>query len=545
MKCQKLFFLLLFVGGAQAQTDVAVPLEEYKSLFRERIERELREQPKTPDLHTIEQAEYIVHLDSSRVEGEVQLRGKVVSGKPPAFKVLGREVAVTEVVETSGGALLSDGDGAPAFLAEPGAPEFVVHLRFSILTTEDAGMRAARFAIARSVRSALTVNVGDGLLLAEAPGIVAGDGAYHLAAADAITLRFFDRENVAAAAMVEVDTLAEITAQKGRHLVRLWMLPKRSMQAPVVVVAPTGAQYVGASLPADAIAKNADGLYNVALRAPDAGPAYVEFLLEEQPLENAPLTLPTIEANRGQQGRFVVQEPSDGEVAVSGDGLMQNLPIDRLGDALASVVPRQTAFMSVPGAPELKLSLRQFEPADAMSTVLAVQQLFTVIEENGTSLSTLILELPKDWGRRLRLDAVPGAQIWSLSVNGAAKQVLMGEDGAWLIPLEPGVASKVAISFLTHSEKLGLLGKVPVVVPKTGLASQSLHVGVALPARLMLTGIEGGLSTVNGASWEAPLEFTGRKYYFSRAFYKGEGSAIVVAYKEPVDRLAATKEVTE
>lgn len=545
MKYRRLCCLLLLTGAANAQTDVAVPLEEYKGLFRERIERELREQPKTPDLHTIEHAEYTVWLESARIEGEALFRGKVVSGRPPAFKVLGREVAITEVVETSGGALLSGDDGSPAFLADPGAPDFVVHLRFSTLTTEDAGMRAARFTIARSVRSALTINVGVGLRLAEAPGIVAGDGVYHLAAADEITLRFFDREHIAAAAMVEVDTLAEITAQKGRHLVRIWMLPQRSMQAPVVVIAPPNAQYVGASLPADAITKKADGLYDVTLRAPDAGPAYVEFQLEEQPLENAPLTLPVIEANRGQQGRFVVQEPSDGEVAVSGEGLLQNLPIDRLGQALASVVPGQTAFMSLSGTPELKLSLRQFEPADAMSTVLTAQQLFTVIEENGTSLSTLKLELPKDWGKRLRLDAVPGAEIWSLSVNGAAKQVLMGEDGAWLIPLDPDAESKVALSFLTHGEKLGLSGKVPVAVPKTGLASQTLHVGVALPSRLMLTGIEGGLSTANGTNWEAPPEFTGRKYYFSRAFYKGEGSSILVAYKEPVDRLAATKEVTE
>lgn len=539
MRPPLLIACFLLFSTAHAQDEVAVPFEEYKTLFREHVERELREQPPPKNVHTVEQAQYTLQIDAARVTGAALLTGRVVSGTPEAFKILGSEAAITEMVEVSGGALVRGDDGAN-FLPDPAAPAFHIALRFTVPSTEAAGTRAVTLPIAESVQNQVQIQMAEGIRLADLPGQETAEGTYHLARASAIELHYIN-ERSGAASIIEVDTLTELSVQRDRVLMRLWMLPKRAAQEAVVVNLPAEAQLISTSMVGNAVEPMGDGKFSVELSRADAGAAYVEFLLDQVSTSKASVQLPTIEGNRGQQGRFIVREPSDGEVEVAAGNLVTGLPIDRLGEALAKAVPEQTTFAMQQGDPLIEISLQQYEAADAAATVVEAQSVFSVIEENGAVLTTLVLDLPKDWGKRLRIAPVPNAEVWALRVNDATQQAYIGEDGAWIVPLEPAAASHVELSYLTHGEKLALEGRVEIPVPATGVASQALNLGVALPERLELTALEGPVSTTDGAAWKAPKEFQGKRFFFSRAFYKGEGMKLSIGYKEPVDRAMLAK----
>ena len=68
-----------------------------------------------------------------------------------------------------------------------------------------------------------------------------------------------------------------------------------------------------------------------------------------------------IEENRGQQGRFVVEEPDDGQMTVSANGLVSELPVKRLGEVLSKNVDQSRFYMSVPRHEKINLTLRSFQ----------------------------------------------------------------------------------------------------------------------------------------------------------------------------------------
>lgn len=170
--------------------------------------------------------------------------------------------------------------------------------------------------------------------------------------------------------------------------------------------------------------------------------------------------------------------------------------------------------------------------------VLEALSLFTSFDDSGKVLSTLVLDLPKQSGESLALKPVAEATIWSLRVNGQARQVYNDEQGNWRIPLTPEDVSHVELAFLRQGEKLGLQGELKVVVPETGLASQQLRVGVALPERVELLLADGPLAPADGSAWQMPKELVGRPYFFSQSFHQGEGATLTISYKEPVNQSA-------
>jgi hypothetical protein len=112
-----------------------------------------------------------------------------------------------------------------------------------------------------------------------------------------------------------------------------------------------------------------------------------------------------------------------------------------------------------------------------------------------------------------------------------------GNTGAerWIIPLARGKVSHVELAFIRQDQKPGLQGKFETRLPATGLPSNSVRIGIALPERLQLLSLEGPVSPAPENHWKKPGGFIGRPYYFSRAFYAGDGLKMMLSYKEPVN----------
>ena len=545
-----LLLALLLVASAPGYAEAGgtgIPWDEFKTLYRQSIEREIMKKAARPEgklqVYTIDEARYTLRVDSAYAHGEALLTGRIVAGKPEPIPLFGNEVVVTSVERTAGGMvlLLPDREGM-FFLPDEGATEFQILASFSVRTGEDAKSTTVMLSIPQALRNTLDIELPEGSRLVGRPGIAGADGSYRFSASSRLLVKYVDSQDLAAEAVLEVDAVSRITVQKDRIFIATHFLPVRPLPGPLVLHAPQGAQFISSSLRTSWIESLEDDEYVLNLPAGHRGSFSIEFAVAlSTEVGDVSLSLPVIEGNTGEQGRFVVDEPDDGQVTVTSQGIVSRSTAERLGEFLRAKVEQHQSYRSTSTPGQLRLAIERFQPAGTPVTVLDDQYFFTSFEESGNILSVLVLDAPPELGRRLRLKAVPDADIWSLTVNGEKQEVYAGENDTWIIPLDGGQASHVVLAFLRKGTQLSLQGRLEVLVPETGLPCRELRVGVALPGRVELLSMDGPVNPAVGDEWESPAEFVGKRHFFSRTFYMGEGMTLAAFYKEPVSHAQQRK----
>jgi len=532
-------FMLVCVGALCAYGGEGdFPWEELKTLYRAQITQELRAGEalaEPPAVVVIDEARYGLHLGAERVKGELELSGRLVSGTPVPVPLFGPELVLREGGEVSGASLIPAGEsGGIELLPEAGAASFHVSASFLVRSAEERGGRTLSLAIPRALRNPVRLQLDDGLRLLEAPGIAGPEGEYYLATGEVMRVRYASAAAEVESQAPEVDLFTRVVVSQRRVVLETHGVPVRGLPDAALLRLPEGAQLVNTSLKSSEIAPHDSGAYALSGSIDSHQPFVVESALT-LPEDGAALTftLPAIEGNVGREGRFVVVEPDDAQVSVQGENLVANIPATRLGEGFP--VAGYAHYMQLPASQPLTLTVTRFRAEEVIDTVLESQILHVTFDETGRSLSTLRLELPPEIGPRLVLEPVAGGEIWSLTVNGVSKQVYTDSNGAWVVPLDTGQASLVELAFLREGEPVGLHGTLQVDVPRTGFGAKMLFVGVELPERVELQSVDGPVNTKVASEGGRPEGLADTPYVFSQPFYKGEGMAISVSYKEPVN----------
>ncbi len=538
MRTLLLFATIVFVVPTSVAADaVSVPWEEFKTLLVQSIERRIEaSRPEPPQRHTIDEADYQLTIGPQGARGRARIAGRVLTGGPAPIGLFGREIIVSDAGHVSGGALITSPSDIRRilFLPDGTSQAFQIDVSFMLVPREDQRSKIVSLAIPSALRNSLQVSLAPGAQLLEAPGLADGSGVYHFSLEESLTLRYLEKGEVAVALPMEIDAFSRIQPQGKRLIVTSHFAPAHPASQPLMLQLGGGAQFVAASLGPSRISKHDFDRYEIRLPDDDASIFWIQFAVEESAGGGFALQLPAIQENRGREGNFVVEEPDDGRITVSGAGLATGIPIGRLGSNLLPFAGKVTAFMRIASGETIQLGVTRFAAVSAPAIVLASQYFFTSFEENGSILSVLVMDVPPDAGPRLSVKPVAGAQVWSLDVNGQDRKVYSDEAGAWIVPLDEGVLSHVELAMLRQGEKLGLHGRLETALPETGLAARSLCVGIALPERVQLLSLEGPVSPAAGAQWQLPPDFIGKPYLFSRSFHKGEGMTLAVSYKEPV-----------
>lgn len=517
---------------------VLIPWMEFKTLYREKLEREYTEKLLEDRLvYTIDEARYHVRLTPEGAEIDALVTGRAISGKPTPIPLFGKDTVITSVTQITGGTVMTPSDlDTTAILPDGPGIAFQFVARLLAEAAEDSGTKSISVFIPKALQNALDIEIPSNLLLLEAQGIADVDGVYRFSASPSFTVRYADKERLEAATVIQVDSISRVVPQRGRTIITTHFLPIRALPKSATIRTPPGARFLSTSLRNSTIQEA--GTDRIELKLPDEHqePFTIEWA-QDAPADAGPvvLTLPTIEGNGGQQGRFIVDEPEDGQIAVSAEDVVSRIPVERLPEPLRQAAAGAQFCMSVAAESAITLTSTTFQAVSTPTTVLESVYLFSAFEENGNVLSVLVMDVPPEAGPRLALKAVLNAEIWSLKVNGIGKKVYEGDEGSWMIPLDGGAPSHVELAFLEEKTKLGLQGRLEASVPETGLAAQEVRIGIALPSRVELLSIEGPVSPAKGEEWPIPAEFIGSRHFFSRAFYKGEGMALAVSYKEPVE----------
>lgn len=514
------------------------PWAELKELYRSQITHELlaaEAKPESAPVAVIDAARYRLHIGAERVEGEVEIAGRLISGMPVAMPLFGPALVLREVGEVVGASLIPAGEGGGVrLLPVAGAESFRVAATFLVQSVEERGAHSLTLTIPSALLSQVQLQLDDGLRLLEAPGIPGPAGEYYLATAGTLQLRYTTATAELERLAPEVDLFTRVVVSPRRVLLEIHGAPARALSEGAVFRLPAGAQLLNTSLKPSEFVPDAGGGYALARAGDSLSPFEVECALTI-PEDGSALSfsLPAIDGNVGREGRFLVVEPDDGQVVVQGENLVTNIPIAQLGEGFE--VGGSTHFMRMPTAQPITLTVTRFKAEKVMDTVLETQTLHVTFDETGRSLSTLRLELPADIGPRLVLEPVAGSEIWSLAVNGAAKQVYTDAQGAWVVPLDSGQVSVVELAFLREGEPVGLHGTLQVDVPQTGLGAKTLFIGVDLPKRVELQSVEGPVNTTPASEAARPTGLTDTPYVFTQPFYKGGGMRMSVTYKEPVN----------
>lgn len=533
--------LMLLLTGANAVfagDSGGIPWEEIKALYRASIERELRDQMPPPAqafVYSLDGAEYTLKLENGRMQGEARFSGKIISGAPAPIALFDAQTVLTGIQEIAGGNAIGGPDGALRFLPDPEVKEFRLTVSFLQEPQTGEGVRRIAMNIPPALQNSLEIALPSACKLRQAPGVQDNAGKYHFPPMQTLAFEYRDESSPAAQRAIDIDLFSQIRIMEDAALVMTRFAAHYPGDEPLLLELPPNAELAATSLPPGAITQKETGCYALT-PPPDGAPAFsFDFSIPiAAEAAEVSIALPRIRNNTGEQGRFWVDEPDNVQTDVKAPSLVAGIPVDKLDPALREQAAGAQTYLKAALSEPLVLTLRRFQPVETPVAVLESQSLFCSFEENGNVLSLLTIEAPPELGPRLALKALPGAEIWSLTVNDQPRSVYAAGEGIWAIPLDAGKLSHVALAYLEKSPKLGLQGRVEAHIPETGLPAKELRVSVSLPKRLTILSVEGPVSTAAGANWNVPAEFAVNPAFFSRAFHRGEGFALAIAYKEPV-----------
>lgn len=535
---------LLSVTSAIAKESVTLPLTEFKTLYRDSIEQaisDLSDKKTIASLISIEKADYQLTIDETIASGHISISGSLVQGKPEPIILFDTDLAVTELISVTGGRLISR-FGKYCFVSD-GSAEFTILMQVSITVDEDAKSRFLSFSIPTALQNSLKLDLRNNEKLIAMPGIQTEPGQYYFSPRDKIELRLEKPQSDETKRAPVIDTFTRIS-HRGKHLLLTsYFTPLRNYDQSIQIKTPAGARYLDSNLKPSWIKvagkkkKKSDRL-KVTLPSGRTQPFYIRY---ELPLDNKAneyaLSLVSINGNKGREGEFTIEQPADRELSLSGDNITHNLSFERLPIALREYSNLTTSYAHLSSDSSVKLHIKKYKSVAMPEIVLESLQFFAVFDEGGSVMSSLKIQVPAQANDRLQIKPIPGAELWSVTVNNKSQAMFKLDEGMWIVPIQSGVKSVVEVKFLQAGESLGIQGQLQALVPDTGLTARYLHVAIALPKRVELVSLDADLAPAEDQSWIDDADYSGQAHYFSRAFYKGQSLDLAVYYKEPVTQL--------
>jgi hypothetical protein len=526
--------LALACGKVLAET-ATVPWAEFKDLYTEHLEKRLRadgEKAAAPG-YTLRRADFHLRVEGDSAIGELLLGGETLAEPPVLVPLLGADATIADVREQQGGTVVRTGDSIA--LRSDVRGEFQVRLDLVIPVERVEALRRFEVQAPQAIANALDVTLPDGARFVSLPGVAGPDGRRHLPAGQRHTIRFLPLQENQNAMPPSIDLFTEISLHQQRLRMTTLLAPQETTTQPFEVALPAGARVVSSTIREQWWRPLEGNRYRIELPADLEAPVEIVSEIDLGEVRRQTLQLPFIDRNLGAEGNFAIREPVQTRIHVDGAGLAGNLPADQLPEPIRARWPSLSEFEISSDNQPFNLSVESLKPVAAPELVLDAVTFTTRYGEDGQLLTTLRLDVPADAGPRLILRPVPGAEVWSVQVNGERRSILDDDGRSWVVPLDGKVPSRVEIALLGRRDKPALAGKLDLVLPATGLTARAVYYGLTLPQRLELVSMESDLSP------EAPANVAGNDalkpaaYVFSRSFYRGEEIPIALMYREPLN----------
>jgi hypothetical protein len=539
-----LIIILLGASPIMAEETIPVPWKEFKNLYKESIERKINTELKAvphkrkPLVYSLDRADYKIQIKKGRAEGQVIIQGKIIAGDPCPIQLFGKDLLISSVEKIKGGILLPSEqiDSGIDFLPSKTAKDFMISINFLIPVQEDNKSRLLSFFCPKTLANTLTCELDKNkYIILKNPGILSSDGKYHFSAAEPLEIRYQEKKDIPANQHVEVDLISQIKLHGQKVFITTTFLPRSPIPKILVLYLPEETDLISSSLKNSWIKNKGKNIYQISIPSDYMDNFKIQFCKNEEKTKNIfSFTLPSIKKNNGDESGFIIHEPENGQLILSGSGLENRPSITALSSVLRNFIKKEQFFKRIPKGNKLSITFKNYHKVSSPRIILPSLSLYTSYEENGGVLSVLTMNVPPEVGTRLSLKAEPGTRIWSLRVNSQQKKLYTDQKGQWVIPLDRGIISHVELAFIRQGKKLGLKGRLEAILPAIGLQARNVQVGIALPQRVQLLSLEGPVHPIKDHSGIKPVEFIGKPYFFNRSFYQGKEIKLSILYKEPV-----------
>ncbi len=536
--------LVLVAVQCAAEPAVTVPWSEFQSLYSQQVGRDLREEldemQKALDrtlakpIHVIHSAFYQLQVRDAVVSGQVTLEGQVLQGHPDPVPLFGEGIAVIGTQGAEGATVVTANGDYRLYLS--GDDRFKMTLRIEVPIQVERYTRSVSLRIPQAVTNRLQLSLPEGVKVLDLPEPVSNDGHYYFPPREVLSFRLEKHYAEEKDVPPLVDLFSRIKVRGGNYLVTsIFSLPRGSA-ADLSIHLPEGHHFIASTLEGAWIKESGPGGVLVRLPREWQGSFSIDYEVPVADQEAVTaIRLPWIPENLGREDEFHIAQPDDGEIRLVDGAYRNGLSESRLPDAILKQLPGTSGgYVKLLDGGEVRLELKRFESVRAPEVVLDRIHFHTSFADNGRAMSLLTMELPPQVGNKLSLDAVPGAEIWSLRVNGATQSLYSSSSDHWVIPLTAGENSRVELAYLKKVSRLGLEGRLELTIPATGVAAHDLLLTVGLAERVEMVSLEGDMVPVDQSLQPVEAAQGNRIYNFSYPFYQGDSHTIGLYYQEPV-----------
>ncbi len=530
----------------RADSSLTLPWDEFKTLYTEKIQQQFDQDTKKKiikSIVSIDEAHYKVSIDGSEALVDVLIRGKQLQGKPEPLALFNHNVAISQINNVEGGAIISDDTGYLLYIdSSTENKTFQVNLTLVVSLLEDRQSQKLSFNIPEAVRNILDVELPLETDLIEHPGIQQSVQRYYFSPDNELTLRFADSSK-RDQQIVDVDTFTQIELEGDKYVFTFHCVPDHFSKQNIELAFQSPLRYLDSSLPSSRLKSSGLNKLNINTGQHEASEFSIRFEVDAKD-SLADIQLPFFTENIGQEGIFQILEPVEARISLTSEKIQRDLSYNRLPMSIKNSIKQNVNvggnYQKIEKSQSFNLDLKRFDAVEAPQIVLNELFFYTSFAENGNEISVIRMELPKQAGDRLVLNPIPNTEIWSLLVNGKKKEVFTQTNDdhktIWVIPLEENERSIVELTYIQNHKKLGLEGRLSITVPETGLAAEKVFVSVGLTDRVELVAVEGDLTPAETAQCPVVKSFTGKPYIFQYPFYRGKALEAAIFYKEPLDK---------
>lgn len=505
-----------FLPAHAAEPAVTIPWAEFQQLYATQL-RPQRETP-APARFNIRQAHYAFNQKdthtATKMTGSVKITGRWLTGTPQPISLFSNGLAITAINQIEGGHLVST-QGNHQFLSN-GAGDFLLDLSLAIMPNKNGEYL---FDIPPALSNRLTVNSQKTLKVKSDGLIKLGDSEFTFASRNQLK---FTLSSPTPPAPLAIDIVSQFSIIAERLQQQTWLISD-SKQRDVRLTFDPNLTWIK-NIAGHVTAPGELTLKSVPANTP------IKLVFERSWKEKA-VDLPTIEANRGEQGLYTLAAPLAGELSATNT---RNHSLSAVPSQLKAALPQTSRLQQIKkGA--LQLQFRPFKAVEQPPLIVDNIGFFSSYTNDGRQLSTLRLSVPMDYGKQLTLPPVTDAEVWSLTVNGLNTPLFSNSDSGWVVPLTGKRDALIELTWVQQHQRPGLQGQFPLSIPPLGLAARSLSIVLALPSRLELLSMEGDLSPAAAFSVPRSVPLHGAPRFFSQPFYRGEAITAALFYREPVE----------
>ena len=515
-----LYGLFFFIATQAQGSSVSVPWQEFKQLYDEHQSAQ-QSQPKKP-YYSIESTDYSFSIKDKQATGEVSLQGRWIQGQPTPI-LLSTTMAITKVSNTMNGHVLQQ-SGKLAFLPEKSAP-FSLTLNFALPIEQDDTSSFITIDPVIGLQNRLKTTLEAHLMLLEKPGVSIDDTTSFLQHSGNQRIRFSKKMHTSAD---QFNLLTTLRVEQDKLIARLWLKPKKAgRQQTLSLVLPNGAQFVNASIDKQYFTQAPQDL--VSIQVPN-GEFWVDYHL---PKTNGQFQFQPIQINQHNvMSPVSIPNSREGKLSFIKAHNQINSSHNPSLQQWRHVLTDFDHIYLLEKKDIVSLQYDAYKALEKPTLVLERAYYIAAIQENGKMLSTVSLELPPAYGQHYVFSSPNEATIWSLTVNGKTEQAFQLSTGEWAIPLAKNKQSNIKIEYLEKIKTLTLNGRLPITIPKLGIAAKILSIALALPPSAKLTQVEGNVTSVR-QSKNTDTSTTGHSYYLQQTLYEGQAFNIALHYQEP------------